>query len=116
MVPRIVICILILVTVGAKSAGQTPQFVLSHRSLIKVEGITSAEKKLRVYKKYFHRDSLKFNRKLKKYYRHFSDSLRMALNSSIEESTRNRMLVMNDSSITAEKLVDSISSTLLIRS
>jgi hypothetical protein len=54
---------------------QIPQFRLSQKSLAKIESVASAEGKIKASRKCFHRDSLRFERKLKRYQKFYSDSL-----------------------------------------
>ena len=71
-------CVIILLFILANAENviaQMPQFRLSQKSILKIESAESAEKKLKLSRRLFHRDSVRFKRDVRRYYRHFSDSL-----------------------------------------
>ncbi|RAW00578.1 hypothetical protein DQQ10_13345 [Pseudochryseolinea flava] len=71
----VLVIALVLIFSFDTAAQKFPQFRLSKKSLAKIETAKHAEKKLRVSKRMLHRDSIQFNRRLRKYYKHYSDSL-----------------------------------------
>lgn len=84
---------------ACNASAQAPRFKLSQKSLMKVEQIESAEKKLKVYKKVFHRDSVRFNRRLKRYYKHYEDSLYEVLHSPSRQlpASTDSLMTLTDS-------------------
>lgn len=94
MVKSILIILVFLSTVP-KLIAQPRQVGLGQTQREKIEKIKSAEKKLKAYKKFIHKDSLRYAKEVDQYWQKKSDSITAAVNGKFKNLSNKKTKLLN---------------------